>query len=126
MSGGSGVSGGSGGSGGFNIPDLVDGLKQLQDSGPADVKLSSETRDAYLNIISTFRGQLQAQLTAIGKLGSLGSPGSLGSANQTKNNLEMDVSGLDGIEQSINQYLSYLDEFSTTVKKAADRLLQSG
>ncbi|MEE6178379.1 hypothetical protein [Mycobacterium sp. 050134] len=101
-------------------------LKQLGDSGPADVKLSSATRDAYLNIISTFRGQLQDQLTAIGKLGSLGSPGSLASANQTKSNLELDISGMEGIEASINQYLSYLDQFSTTVKKAADRLLQSG
>jgi hypothetical protein len=118
--------GGSGGSGGSGIPDLVSQLKQLQDSGPADVKLSAATRDAYLNIIKTFHDQLNDQLTAIGKLGSLGNPGSLGSANETKTNLEMDIGGLSGIEQSITQYLSYLDQFSTTVKKAADRLLQSG
>ncbi|WAJ46366.1 hypothetical protein OK015_07830 [Mycobacterium sp. Aquia_216] len=118
--------GSGGGAGGSNITDLVGELKQLQDSGPADVKLSEATRDAYLNIIKTFRDQLNDQLTAIGKLGSLGSPGSLGSANETKTNLEMDISGLGGIEQSITQYLSYLDQFSTTVKKAADRLLQSG
>jgi len=50
----------------------------------------------------------------------------LGSAVQTKNNLNLDVTGLDGIEQAVDQYLNYLDEFETTVKKASDRLIQSG
>jgi hypothetical protein len=59
-------------------------------------------------------------------MGPLGNPGSLGSAVQTKNNLNLDVTGLDGIEQAVDQYLNYLDEFETTVKKASDRLIQSG
>ncbi|WP_445160098.1 hypothetical protein ACTXG5_18085 [Mycobacterium sp. Dal123C01] len=55
-----------------------------------------------------------------------GNPSTLASANQTKMNLELDISGVDGIQQSINQYLSYLDQFSTTVKAACTRLIQSG
>jgi hypothetical protein len=105
---------------------LSSDLKGLQKSGPADLKLSTQTRDAYLGIVKTFHDALNTQLTAIKSLGSLGSPGALGSANQTKTNLELDISGLDGIEPSINQYLSYLDQFSATVKAACDRLIQSG
>jgi hypothetical protein len=101
-------------------------LKGLQQSGPADLKLSTSTRDAYLHIVSTFQTALKEQLKTINGLSSLGSPGTLPSASQTKNNLELDISGLDGIEQSINQYLSYLDQFSATVKAACNRLIQSG
>jgi hypothetical protein len=111
---------------GSSISDLTSALKQLQNSGPADLKLSAETRDKYLKIISTFRSALQAARTKMSNLGALGSPGSLGSAVQTQSNLNLDVSGLSGIEPTIDQYLSYLDEFETTVKKAADRLIQSG
>ena len=105
---------------------MTSGLKQIGQSGPVDLKLSTETRDSYLNMISTFRTALQTQRTNIGNLGSLGSPGSLGSAVQTKNNLNLDVTGMDGVEQAVDQYLKYLDEFETTVKKASDRLIQSG
>ncbi|OBA63499.1 hypothetical protein A5647_04945 [Mycobacterium sp. 1100029.7] len=101
-------------------------LKGLQKSGPVDLKLSSDTATAYLNIVKTFREALNTQLTTINKLGALGSPGSLASANETKNNLELDVNGLDGIGQSISQYLSYLDQFTATVKAASDRLLGAG
>jgi hypothetical protein len=112
--------------GGTSISDLTSGLKQIQKSGPVDLKLSTETRDKYLNIITTFRTALQAQRTSMSNMGSLGNPGMLGSAVQTKNNLNLDVTGLDGIEQAVDQYLNYLDEFETTVKKASDRLIQSG
>ncbi|WP_445161760.1 hypothetical protein ACTXG5_00035 [Mycobacterium sp. Dal123C01] len=101
-------------------------LTDLKDSGPADVKLSTQTRDAYLKIVQTFHDSLNAQLKTLSGLGSLGNPGTLASARQTKMNLELDISGVDGIQQSINQYLSYLDQFSTTVKAACTRLIQSG
>jgi hypothetical protein len=111
---------------GASVTSLTSGLKQIQQSGPADLKLSTTTRDSYLNAISTFRTALQTQQTAMTNLGSLGSPGSLGSAVQTKNNLNLDVTGMNGIETAMSQYLTYLDEFETTVKKASDRLIQSG
>jgi hypothetical protein len=123
---GSGPTGSGSTGGGSDISSLSSGLKQIQNSGPADLKLSTETQKAYLQIVKTFHDALNTQLTTLKNLGSLGSPGSLGSANQTKNNLELDISGLDGIQQSINQYLSYLDQFSATVKAAGDRLIGSG
>jgi hypothetical protein len=111
---------------GTSISALTSGLKQLQNSGPVDLQLSTATRDQYLNIINTFRTALQTQRTNMGNLGPLGSPGSLGSAVQTENNLNLDVTGLAGIEQAVDQYLNYLDEFETTVKDACNRLIQSG
>lgn len=117
---------GATGSGGTDVSSLTSALKGLQNSGPVDLKLSSETEQAYLNIVSTFRNALNDQLKTITGMSSLGSPGTLPSATQTKNNLELDISGLSGIEQSINQYLSYLDQFSATVKAASNRLIGSG
>jgi hypothetical protein len=127
-SGSTGSGSGTTGSGttGSDIGSLNAGLKEIQKSGPADLKLSTETQNAYLQIVKTFHDTLNTQLTTIKNLGSLGSPGSLGSANQTKNNLELDITGLNGIQQSINQYLSYLEQFSATVKAAGDRLIGSG
>jgi hypothetical protein len=111
---------------GSSIGALTSGLKQLQNGGPVDLKLSTATRDQYLNIISTFRTALQSQRTNMSNLGTLGSPGSLGSAVQTENNLNLDVSGLTGIQQAVDQYLNYLDQFATTVTDACNRLIQSG
>jgi len=121
---GSGTSGS--GTSGSDISSLSSGLKQLQNSGPADLKLSSATQTDYLNIIKAFHTALNNELTTIKNLGGLGNPGSLGSANQTKNNLVLDITGLEGIQQSINQYLSYLEQFSATVKAAGNRLIGSG
>jgi hypothetical protein len=105
---------------------LTDGLKDIQKNGKADLKLSSATRDKYLSIISNFRSALQAQQKAIAGLPGLGFPGELASAGQTKQNLELDVTGLTGIEPAVNKYLDYLDEFEKTVKAAADKLIHSG
>jgi hypothetical protein len=123
---GSGSSGSGPSTGGTDISSLNSGLKQLQDSGPADLKLSTDTQNDYLNAVKTFRDSLNTQLTTIKGMGGLGDPGGLGSAIQTKNNLELDVNGLGGIQDSINQYLSYLDQFSATVKAACTRLVGSG
>lgn len=123
-SGGSAATGASGG--GASISDLTSQLKQLQDNGPGDLKLSPETEAAYLGILANFRNALQNELNNMVNMGSLGNPGSLPSAMQTKQNLDLDVSGLTGIVQAMTQYLNYLDEFETTVSKATSRLMQSG
>lgn len=123
-SGGSAATGASGG--GASISDLTSQLKQLQDNGPVDLKLSPETEAAYLGILANFRNALQNELNNMVNMGSLGNPGSLPSAMQTKQNLDLDVNGLTGIVQAMTQYLNYLDEFETTVSKATSRLMQSG
>jgi hypothetical protein len=59
-------------------------------------------------------------------LESIGNVGLFQSANQTKRNLQIDVTGVQGIQQSTDKYLDYLDTFADTVKKAAGRLLHDG
>jgi hypothetical protein len=108
------------------IDSLTDGLKQLKDNGKADVKLSAETRDKYLKLISTFKDALQAERKKMNGLEAIGNVGLFQSANQTKRNLQIDVIGVQGIQQSTDKYLDYLDTFADTVKKAADRLLHDG
>jgi hypothetical protein len=108
------------------IDDYTKNIKALHDKGEADLKLSPETRDEYLRVIKDFRAALQAERTNMNGLELLGNVGGYRSANQTKSNLELNVTGLGGIEDTINKYLTYLDEFESTVKKAADRLLKHG
>jgi hypothetical protein len=108
------------------IDGLTDSLNDLKDNGKADVKLSAETRDKYLKLISTFRDALQAQRKNMNGLEAIGNVGLFESANQTKRNLQIDVTGIEGIQQSTDKYLDYLDAFADTVKKAADRLLHNG
>ncbi|BBX43404.1 hypothetical protein [Mycobacterium simiae] len=101
-------------------------LKQLQDNGPVDLKLSPETEAAYLNIVDDLRNALQNEVNNMVNMGPLGNPGSLSSAIQTKQNLDLDVNGITGIVQAMRQYMHYLDEFETTLSKATSRLMQSG
>jgi hypothetical protein len=108
------------------IDDFTTAMKELGKSGPADVKLSTETRDAYLKIIKAFRDSLQTERDKMPALEALGNPGTLGSAGTTKNNLQRDVTGSAGIERTLDKYLHYLDEFEKTVKEACKRLIESG
>lgn len=109
-----------------SLPSLTAGLKGLQTAGEADLKLTADVRDQYLNLISTYRASLQGARGAMTALEGLENPGTLTSANQTATNLRLDVTGTDGVEQTIDKYLDYLDELEKTVKAAADRMLQAG
>lgn len=105
---------------------LITGLKQIKDSGPPDVKLSTQTKEQYLALIGGFHDELMAQRRKIVAIAPLGDPGTLGSATQTSANLTMDVSGPGGITEMLDKYLTYLDDFTDTLNKAATRLIQSG
>jgi hypothetical protein len=108
------------------MDQLTSNIDQLKDSGSADVKLSPTTRDQYLKLINDYRSALKAESDKMVGLVSLGNPGTFGSANQTRNNLQDDVTGLGGIQRTMGKHLDYLDEFSDTVKKTADRLIANG
>lgn len=108
------------------IDGLTTNIKQIKDTGPADLKLSTDTKNSYLKVIGDYRTVLQAQRDKMTDIQPLGSPGTLGSAIQTKSNFEVDVTGLGGIHESLDKYLAYLDDFADTVNKAADRLIQNG
>jgi hypothetical protein len=122
----SGAAGGTSTAGSPSIDDLQNALKQLEDNGEPDIKLSADTRDKYIKLFQDFSDALTDQLHAAQSVPELGYPGLLNSAIQTKNNLELDNTGLSGFQHSMNDYISYLGTFIDTVNKAADRLLQSG
>lgn len=117
--------GGASGSDPTSIDALTTAMKKFE-KGPADLKLSEATRDQYLAILATFRKSLQDERDKMNKLETLGNVGTLASANQTKKNLQTDVTGVQGIQHSVTKYLGYLDEFERAIKAACDRLLQAG
>ena len=108
------------------LPGLTDGLKKLQKDGPADVKLSTDTRDKYLKLISDYRDTLKAARNKMNGLENLDNPGTLSSALTTVQNLKLDVTDVTGIEHALDKYIDYLDELEKTVKAACDRLIHSG
>jgi len=117
--------GGASGSDPSSIDSLTSDMKKFK-NGPADLKFSTETRDKYLAILATYRNSLQDESGKMSQLETLGNVGTLASASQTKGNLQSDVTGAQGIQQSITKYLEYLDEFEAAIKAACDRLLQAG
>jgi hypothetical protein len=118
--------GSSGSSSAPSIDSLTDAINQLAKTGQPDVKLSTATRDQYLKVIGDFRFMLASQRQRMGGMESIGNVGTLSSADETKKNLQLDITGTSGIEQTTDKYLKYLDALENAVKKAADRLIQSG
>jgi hypothetical protein len=118
--------GSSGSSTGPSIDSLTDAINQLAKTGQPDVKLSTATRDQYLKIITDFRSLIEWERQKMPSISTIGNVGSLNSADQTKKNLQLDMTGASGIEQTTDKYIKYLDAFENAVKKAADRLIQSG
>jgi hypothetical protein len=110
----------------ISIPGLTDGLKTLQKGGKPDVKLSPATRDKYLALIRGYQKALKVERDRMNGLETLGNPGPLSSAQQTRSNLQLDVTDTTGAQSTVDKYLDYLDELQTTVKKACDQLMKSG
>lgn len=88
--------------------------------------MSVAARDKYLKIIGDYRSALEAERKKMNNQESLGLPGALNSAILTRQNLQTAMTGLTGVERSLDEYIKYLDELSTTVKKAFDHLIQAG
>jgi hypothetical protein len=108
---------------GQNWIDSMNGLKDGATKGAADLKLTTEVRDAYIKAVHDFRDLLNAQLNKVNALPAYGPPGDLQSAAQTKGNLEH---GRDELKRAIANYNDYLDAFADTVTEAGKRLIQSG
>jgi hypothetical protein len=109
------------------ISDLTDNMNTIKDNGKADLKLSEATRDKYLKIIDDHRADMDVAVRQIRQtLESFGNVGSFQSAHQVKDNLLLDVKGPLGVEATIDNYNNYLDTLAETVKKAANRLINSG
>jgi len=101
----------------------MNGIKDGASTGEADLKLTTEVRDAYVKAVHDFRDLLNEQVKAINALPAYGPPGDLQSAAQTKTNL---ANGIDELKRAIANYNDYLDTFAATVTEAGKRLITSG
>jgi hypothetical protein len=101
----------------------MNGIRDGASTGEADLKLTTEVRDAYIKAVHDFRDLLNAQLNKVNGLSGYGDPGGLQSAAQTKSNLEQ---GCNELKRAIGNYNKYLDTFADTVTEAGKRLIQSG
>ena len=101
----------------------MNGIKDGASTGEADLKLTTEVRDAYIKAVHDFRDLLNAQLTKVNGLSGYGEPGDFQSATQTKGNLQ---NGIDDLKRVIANYNDYLDAFAETVTEAGKRLIHSG
>ncbi|MCV7376919.1 hypothetical protein H5P33_29845 [Mycolicibacterium arabiense] len=108
-----------------NIDDLGTVINDLAKHGKPDVKLNEATRKWYVDTINYYRGLVETQHQRISHPPEVGRVGSLGSAIQTAKNLENDVTGHDGIQKTMTNYLNYLDAFVNTVNAAADRIIKN-
>ena len=106
-----------------NWIDSMNGLKDDATNGEADLKLTTEVRDAYIKAVHDFRDLLNTQLTAVNALPGYGPPGGFQSAAQTKSNLEH---GCNELKRVIGEYNEYLDAFADTVTEAGKRLIHCG
>lgn len=104
------------------IEDLTNQLKQLKEHGEADLQLSEFARDQYLATIRDLRGVIKTQRDKAYNLRVMGQPGAYTSAQETKNRLLLNVTGFDGIVETLDKYLDYLDAFEATVNAAFKRL----
>lgn len=107
---------------GAAIEDLTTGLTQLKEHGEADLQLSDFIRDQYVAAVQDFRGVLQDQRDKILGLRTLGNPGGYDSAVETRNRLVLNVVETDGVLDTLDKYIAYLDEFEATVNAAFKRL----
>jgi hypothetical protein len=101
----------------------MNGLKDVATNGEADLKLTTEVRDAYIKAVHDFRDLLNAQLSQVNGLPGYGDPGGFQSAAQTKSNLEH---GCNELKRVITEYTKYLDAFAGTVSEAGKRLIHCG
>jgi hypothetical protein len=108
------------------IGELTSQMMALKEHGEPDLQMSQATRDAYVREITDYRDRLQTQHDNIKNLADLGSapppPNGYLSAHEMKTRLEMNATGLDGIQQMLRTYIAYLDEFKATVEAAFNRV----
>src|SRR5262245_25224811 len=104
------------------IDDLTSQLTMLKELGQPDLQLSERARDDYTRLISTYRSVLIEQRDRITELANLGGTVGYLSAQETQRRLELNATGLDGIQESLDSYIGYLDAFEDTVNAAFERI----
>lgn len=106
-----------------SIGDLTNGLKQLTQTGAGkDTKLSSTAQQNYQKLIGDYRTALNEQRNKAAQLTNYGNAGGWGSAQDTVWQLQGAVTGPNGVVETLDTYLAYLDEFEKTVNAAFNRM----
>ena len=109
-----------------SIGDLTNGLKQLTQTGAGkDTKLSATAQKNYTKLISDYRTALNEQRNSAAQLTNYGNPGGWQSAQDTVWQLQNAVTGPNGVVETLDKYLAYLDEFEKTVNAAFNRMQAS-
>jgi hypothetical protein len=117
--------GGTTGSDSSGIDSLTCDMRNFANNGKADLKFSTATLDKYLGILATYRDALKSERDKLDGLTTLKNVGTLDSAIQTKKNLQDDMNGSNGIQDSLTQYLTYLDDFEQAMRAASKRLIDA-
>jgi hypothetical protein len=101
-----------------SIDDQINGLKSGNFSGGGTFKISDDAAQQYYNAITYYRDALNGIKNSVQSklIGPWGNVGSLDSANDVKTILAHDQP--QALIDSIDKYVSYLDEFENAVKAA--------
>lgn len=102
----------------MSIDDQINGLKSGGFSSGGTFKLSAEAAQQYYNAIFYYREALNEIKNSVHSnlIAPWGDVGSLDSANDVKSILARDQP--QALIDSIDKYISYLDEFESAVKAA--------
>lgn len=126
----SGSAGGPGGAGTNpstkSLNDLKGVIKKWADAGASNLKLSTESKDAFTKTLADYRTYLQSVQKQMDTSASFGNVGTLMSAIQTRDNLLFDINGPGGAKEMVGKSIDYLNVLESAVNKAADAMIDDG
>ena len=108
-----------------SINELLNGMRQLKESGGRDVRLTPTAAHDYLHVVGAFKTTLKGyrdQAADLADSSKYGNPGGFVSATQTRAQLVGAViAANNGLVANFDGYLTYLDEVEKAVKAALTR-----
>jgi len=118
--------GGNSNPNGTSITDLTGYLKKFADSGSPNLNFTPEAGKKLVDLIKTYKGQLQHTRSYMDSIAHMGNEGDLPSAHATKNNLVYDINGPGGAKDMAQKCIDYLDALGDAVGKSAGAIEDHG
>ena len=118
--------GGTGNPNGTSITDLTGDLKKFSDAGSPNLNFTPEASKKLVDLITTYKGQLQHTRSYMDSIDYMGAEGDLPSAHATKANLLYDINGPGGAKDMAQKCIDYLDALRDAVGKAAASIEDHG
>jgi len=118
--------GGNGNPSGTSLTDLTGDLKKFSDSGSPNLNLTPEASKKLVDLIATYKGQLEHHRAYMESIDDMGNEGDLPSAHTTKANLLYDITGPGGAKDMTQKCIDYLDALGDAVGKAAATIKAHG